>query len=134
MSHPKNLEMTQLPVFRRLKEITNLLDPVWIFILMSYCNSVSLWEFETWRHPNEVTFFMVAAKHPGPKSPRKTDFLSDSTDLCLEPQGFLWFLTGTIAGSYMEKNIYVKASQSDSELKLSTYDFWEVPEGLECFH
>ena len=34
-------KLTQLPVFRRLKKITNL-DPVWIFMVMSYCNSVSL--------------------------------------------------------------------------------------------
>lgn len=77
---------------------------------------------------------MVAAKHPGPKSPRKTEFLSEKPLTFFGATSFLRILTGTITGSYIEKIIYVKASESDSELKLSTYDFWEVPEGLECFH
>ena len=135
ISHPKTSfgNWPSFQFFAGLKKITKNRPCVDIYghVLLQCC---IFGEFETWRHPNEVTFFMVAAKHPGPKSPRKTEFLSDSTDLCLEPQGFLWILTGTIAGPYIGKNIYVKASESDSELKLSTYDFWEVPEGLECFH
>ena len=134
ISHPKTSfgNWPSFQFFAGLKRSPKT-GPVWIFMVMSYWNAVSLGNLRLDAIQMKWLSSWWPLNIPAPKVHEKLSF-SVIPLTFVGATSFLWFLTGTITGSYIEKIIYVKASESDSELKLSTYDFWEVPEGLECFH